>query len=41
MVMTHRIYAAATHVFDLLQAWESETNRKIVTALLVTLFLSS
>ncbi|SDB01787.1 hypothetical protein SAMN05660653_00021 [Desulfonatronum thiosulfatophilum] len=40
--MTHRVYDAATHVFDPLHAyWESETNRKIVTALLVALFLSS
>jgi len=38
--MTFRIYDAATHVFDPLHAyWESETNRKVVTVLLVGLFL--
>ncbi len=40
--MTTRVYDAATHVFDPLHAyWESEANRKVVTALLVTLFLLS
>lgn len=40
--MTSRIYDTATHVFDPLHAyWESETNRKIVTILLVVLFLTS
>jgi hypothetical protein len=40
--MTTRVYDAATHVFDPLHAyWESEANRKVVTVLLVTLFLTS
>ena len=40
--MTTRVYDAATHVFDPLHAyWESEANRKVVTVLLVGLFLVS
>lgn len=40
--MLHRVYDAATHVFDPLHAlWESEGNRKIVTVLLLSIFLLS
>ncbi|WP_045222767.1 hypothetical protein [Desulfonatronum thioautotrophicum] len=38
--MTSRVYETATHVFDPLHAyWESEANRKLVTFLLVALFI--
>lgn len=40
--MHHRILDAATHVFDPLHArWESEGTRKVVTVLLVSVFIFS
>lgn len=40
--MSPRIHDAATHIFDPLHAlWESEGNRKVVTVLLVAVFLLS